>query len=102
MPIEPVTPESVWGPTEADRAECRALVSRYRSEGIYTPPSLKGTIMYPGNASGVNWGSVAFDPARQLLVTNTSRLATLVQLLPQQVFERERAQSRAKGEDYER
>ncbi|MPZ21289.1 MAG: PQQ-binding-like beta-propeller repeat protein [Luteitalea sp.] len=101
MPIGPVTPETAWGPTEADRAECRALVSQYRSEGIYTPPGLRGTIMYPGNASGVNWGSVAFDPQRQLLVTNTSRLATLVQLLPREVFERERTQSRTKGEDYE-
>ncbi|MGH9162057.1 MAG: pyrroloquinoline quinone-dependent dehydrogenase [Vicinamibacteraceae bacterium] len=101
MPIGPVTSETVWGPTDADRAECRALVRRYRSEGIYTPPSLKGTIMYPGNASGVNWGSVAFDPVRQLLIANTSRLATLVQLLPREAFDRERAHSQAKGEDYE-
>ena len=61
MPISPVTPETVWGLTEADRAECRTLVSPHRSEGIYTPPSLEGTIMYPGNAAGTNWGSVAFD-----------------------------------------
>ena len=46
--------------------------------------------MYPGNASGVNWGSVAFDPQRQLLVTNTSRYATLVQLIPRDDYDEAR------------
>jgi quinoprotein glucose dehydrogenase len=101
MPVGPVTPETVWGLNDKDRAECRALAAQYRSEGIYTPPSLRGTIMYPGNASGVNWGSVAVDPSRQLLVANTARLATLVQLIPREEFERARAESRKKGEDYE-
>ena len=101
MPIGAVTPETVWGLTDADRAECRAIVAPYRSEGIYTPPSLEGTIMYPGNASGTNWGSVAFDSERQLLIANTSRLTTLVQLVPRHDFERERAESRKKGEDWE-
>ena len=101
MPIGVVTPETVWGLTDADRDECRAIVAPYRSEGIYTPPSLEGTIMYPGNASGTNWGSVAFDSRRQLLVANTSRLTTLVQLVPRNDFERERADSRQKGENWE-
>jgi quinoprotein glucose dehydrogenase len=101
MPVGPVVADTVWGPTEADRAECRALVGQYRSEGIYTPPSLKGTIMYPGNASGTNWGSVAVDPVRQLLIANTSRLTTLVQLIPRDRFDHARAESSEKREDYE-
>jgi quinoprotein glucose dehydrogenase len=91
MPQQALTPADAFGLNETDRAECRALLERYRSQGIYTPPSLQGTIMYPGNASGTNWGSVAFDPARNLVVLNTSRLATLVQLFPQQDFERLRS-----------
>jgi quinoprotein glucose dehydrogenase len=101
MPVGPVTPETVWGINDKARAECRALAAQYRSEGIYTPPSLRGTIMYPGNASGVNWGSVAVDPSRLLLVANTARLATLVQLIPREEFDRARDESRKKGEDYE-
>ena len=57
--------------------------------------------MAPGNASGTNWGSVAYDPERQLLVLNTSRLATLVQLIPRDDLGRYRDESKAAGEDYE-
>jgi quinoprotein glucose dehydrogenase len=101
MPVGAVTPETVWGLTDEDRAECRELAGRYRSEGIFTPPSLRGTIMVPGNGSGVNWGSVAVDPARQVLIANTSRYATLVQLIARDEFDRARAESREKKDDYE-
>ena len=50
--------------------------------------------MYPGNASGTNWGSAAFDAARQLLVLNTARLATLVQLVPRDSMNASRAANR--------
>jgi quinoprotein glucose dehydrogenase len=101
MPLAPLTADTAWGPTEADRAECQALVRGYRSEGIYTPPSLRGTIMSPGNGSGTNWGSAAFDRERRLLVLNTARLMTLVQLLPREGFDAARAASEAAGEDWE-
>ena len=101
MPIGPITPETVWGINDQDRAECRALAAQYRSEGIFTPPSLRGTIMWPGNGSGVNWGSVAVDQSRQLLIANTSRYATLVQMIARADFDRMRTESAKKGEDYE-
>ena len=91
MPQGPLTPDTAWGPTAADREECRGLVARLRSQGIFTPPSLQGTIIYPGNGSGTNWGSAAYASGEQLLVLNTSRLATLVQLLPRGAYDRERA-----------
>jgi quinoprotein glucose dehydrogenase len=101
MPHDPVTPETVWGGNEADLKECRALASRYISKGIFTPPTLQGTIMVPGNGSGTNWGSVAYDSARQLLVLNTSRLATLVQLIPRDELPRVREEGKRANEDYE-
>lgn len=91
MPQGSLRPEDAFGLNESDRAECRALIAKYRSEGIYTPPDLQGTIMYPGNASGTNWGSAAFDPERQVLVLNTARLATLVQLIPRDSLAASRA-----------
>jgi quinoprotein glucose dehydrogenase len=101
MPHGPITDDAVWGLNDADRADCRAMLKQYRAGGIYTPPSLQGTVMTPGNASGTNWGSVAFDPQRQLLVLNTSRLATLVQLIPRTEAAAVRQRSQAAGEDYE-
>jgi len=101
MPHEGLTPETAWGATEGDRAECRALAERYRTGPIFTPPSLQGTITSPGNGSGTNWGSAAFDRDRRLLVLNTTRLLTLVQLLPREAFEAARAASEKAGEDWE-
>lgn len=74
--------EDAWGTAEKDRAWCREAIAAARSEGIFTPPSLRGTIVFPGNAGGVNWGSSAYDPGRQLLIMNTNRLAMTVWLIP--------------------
>jgi quinoprotein glucose dehydrogenase len=98
MPQGPLTPDTVWGPTAGDREECRGLVAKLRSQGIFTPPSLQGTVMYPGNGSGTNWGSAAYASGEHLLVLNTSRLATLVQLLPRDAYDRERT---AASDDWE-
>jgi quinoprotein glucose dehydrogenase len=101
MPHEGLTAETAWGPTDKDRAECQEMARRYRTGPIFTPPSLQGTLTSPGNGSGTNWGSAAFDHERRLLVLNTTRLMTLVQLLPREAFEAERAASEKAGEDWE-
>ncbi|HWP76565.1 MAG TPA: pyrroloquinoline quinone-dependent dehydrogenase [Methylomirabilota bacterium] len=79
---ESLRAEDAWGSTEKDRAWCREKIAAARSEGIFTPPSLRGTVVFPGNVGGVNWGSSAYDPTRHLLFMNTNRLATLVRLIP--------------------
>ena len=76
-----LTPDDAYGLTPFDRNLCRKLIEQHRSEGIYTPPSLEGTIVWPGYAGGSNWGSVAFDPERQLVVANTMHLPFVVQLI---------------------
>lgn len=101
MPQGPLSPDDAFGLTDEDREECRALLAMHRSEGIFTPPSLEGTIMYPGNGSGTNWGSVAFEPERDLLLLTTSRFATLVQLIPADSLETERRLAREAGLDLE-
>jgi len=82
--------EDAWGLTPADRAACRKRIEALRSEGIFTPVSLQGTILFPGNLGGMNWSGMAFDPERGLLVTNTNRLATIVRLIPREKFGAER------------
>jgi quinoprotein glucose dehydrogenase len=69
-----------------DQSRCRKLIERYRSEGIYTPPSLQGTIMNPGYAGGVNWGSLAFEPERQLAIVNAMQVPMVVTLVPRERF----------------
>jgi len=70
-----------WGLDEDERKWCQDRIKASRSEGIFTPPSLQGTIVYPGNAGGVNWSSSAFDPQRHLLIMNTNHLAMWVKLI---------------------
>jgi len=77
-----VTPQDAWGLTFYDRGKCRDLISNYRSEGIFTPPSLKGTIESPGFAGGVNWGSTAFDSERQLVIAAVNHIPMVVTLIP--------------------
>jgi len=76
------TPEDAWGLTPLDRAACARKIASLRSEGIYAPPSVRGTLAYPGFVGGMEWGGVAFDEASHLLVTNTNRLAMVATLIP--------------------
>ena len=79
---ERLEPAEAWGVTPWDRGRCRALVASLRNDGIFTPPSLQGTLQYPGNVGGTNWGGVSFDRAHGLIVLNQSRLAYEMQLIP--------------------
>jgi quinoprotein glucose dehydrogenase len=84
-PLSPLTltPDDAWGLTPLDRGACRRAIEALRSDGIFTPPSLRGSVTYPGFLGGMEWGGVAFDPASGLLVTNTNRLATVATLVPE-------------------
>jgi quinoprotein glucose dehydrogenase len=93
--------EDSWGLTDKDRDACREKIASLRSEGIYTPPSLEGTVAIPGNVGGMNWSGMSFDPVRQLLIANTNNLAFLIKLIPRDEFNAMRetgAVNRLKGE----
>ncbi|MGA2600340.1 MAG: PQQ-binding-like beta-propeller repeat protein, partial [Bryobacteraceae bacterium] len=61
MVPQKLTVDDVWGPTPKDRAWCADRLKSLRNEGIFTPPSIEGTLAFPGNVGGVNWGSAAVD-----------------------------------------
>ena len=65
-----------------EREACRAKVASARNEGLYTPPSTQGSIVFPMTGGGVNWGSAAFDPVNQILYANTTRAIHIVKLIP--------------------
>jgi quinoprotein glucose dehydrogenase len=88
----PVLPKSVahnnldlddtYGLTPWDKSQCRKLMESLNYEGMYTPPSTDWTLMFTGNAGGINWGGLAIDQERQVLVVNASNLAFKVKLFP--------------------
>jgi quinoprotein glucose dehydrogenase len=59
-----------------DRGKCRELFRAVRSEGLYTPPSLQGTLTYP-----TTWVSRTGAASRSTLV-NTSHVATITTMVP--------------------
>ena len=77
-----LTGSEMWGASDADREWCKQRVSKLRTEGIFTPPSERGSLLFPGNIGGVNWGSAAVNPAG-IMVVNTDRIASIVRLIPQ-------------------
>ena len=89
-----LTADDAWGITPDEREACRARMAGLRSEGLFTPPSLEGTIVFPGFGGGVNWGSVAHDPARGLVIVPTNRLGFVLRLIPRARFQAERAAGR--------
>jgi len=88
----PLQERDMWGITLFDQLACRIQFHQYRYEGRYTPPSLEGTIVYPGNFGVFNWGSVAVDPERQVMFGMPTYLAFTSRLVP-------RSEIPPKGED---
>jgi quinoprotein glucose dehydrogenase len=84
VPQNKITADETWGATPEDKQWCRQRIAQLRSEGIFTPPSLKGTIVFPGNVGGVNWGGVTYDPERTLVIAATNRLPFVITLVPRE------------------
>ncbi|WHA43033.1 glucose/quinate/shikimate family membrane-bound PQQ-dependent dehydrogenase [Agrobacterium larrymoorei] len=89
---EPLQEKNMWGVSMFDQLACRIKFHQLNYKGRYTPPSLNGTLVYPGNFGTFNWGSVAVDPERQVMFGMPTYLAFTSQLVP-------RAQIPPKGQD---
>lgn len=78
-----LTAEDAWGIYWGDKGACRERLESLYFEGPYTPPRVnEPTLMYPGNAGGSNWGGVAVDGERQILIANVMDMAWVVTLIP--------------------
>ena len=77
-----IKPSDAFGLTPWDRKACERLIAGARNEGMYTPPTIQGTILYPFTGGGSNWGGIAYDPGLQLVIANTSAAIHKVALVP--------------------
>lgn len=75
-------PDNAFGLTFWDKRACAKKIAALHHEGLFTPPSVNGTLSYPFVGGGGNWGSAAFDPARNLLIVNMSNIASFSRLVP--------------------
>ncbi len=94
-----LTEDDAFGLTFIDKRSCTRILNSFRSEGIFTPPSMQGTIMNPSYAGGSNWGGIAIDQDRQIGVANVNQIPTLVVLIPRAEIQNFREEH--EGEDWE-
>ncbi len=87
---ESISVDDAWGVTPEQKQWCAEKIKAARFGSIYIPPSTQGTLVYPGNVGGVNWGSSAYDPANHLLIMNTNHLVMLVRMIPRDELDAQR------------
>ncbi|MCP5043747.1 MAG: pyrroloquinoline quinone-dependent dehydrogenase [bacterium] len=100
-PLHPqtITPDDAWGLTPFDRGDCRDRIEALAYKGPFTPPTTSGWIQYPSYFGGSNWGSLALDPERGLMVLNMSRIAAEVHLVARDEANARIAEASQRGED---
>jgi quinoprotein glucose dehydrogenase len=66
---------------EVEKERLRQLLRSARNEGLFTPPSLEGSVQLPGHNGGANWGSTAVDPTKGELYVVAKNMPTLMRLV---------------------
>ncbi len=79
----PFDRDDAWGLTFWDKGACKNRLGSLRNEGMYTPPSVGGTLQYPFSLGGNNWGSPAIHPGSRVMVVFTSHIPGYIKLTPQ-------------------
>ena len=82
-----VAAEDLWGETPEDLESCRQTFRTLRNEGVFTPPSLGGSLHVPGNVGGLHWGGFAWDTTQRLLIAPVNRLPAIIRLIPRAGFD---------------
>jgi quinoprotein glucose dehydrogenase len=81
-PRENLTGAQMWGGTMFDQLMCRIMFHQLRYEGPFTPPSLQGTLVFPGDFGMFEWGGIAVDPSRQIAIANPQSIPFVSRLIP--------------------
>lgn len=69
-PANKLKESDMWGGTMADQLLCRIAFNKLNYDGIYTPPSENGTLVFPGNLGIFEWGGISVNQDRQVAVMN--------------------------------
>jgi quinoprotein glucose dehydrogenase len=76
-----LTEAAMWGITPIDQMWCRIQYRKARYEGPYTPPGTgRASIVYPGMFGGIEWGGVAVDPVRKILISNPTAMPFMLRM----------------------
>lgn len=81
-PKKPLSDKDIWGATILDQMVCSVYFHSLRYEGPFTPPSLQGTLVFPGDLGMFEWGGLSVDPQRQIAFANPISLPFVSTLVP--------------------
>ena len=70
--INPLLPDSSY-------AAIKKRLASYKNDNMFNPPSLQGTVVFPGLDGGAEWGGPTFDPSSGLLYINANEMAWVIQ-----------------------
>jgi quinoprotein glucose dehydrogenase len=80
-----LTERSMWGMSPIDQMICRIQFRTARYEGFYTPPTTEQRyVQYPGYNGGTDWGGIAVDPARGVIISNYNDMPNYNRLVPRE------------------
>jgi quinoprotein glucose dehydrogenase len=65
-----------------EQATWREKIHNARNEGLFTPPSLRGTVSIPGVGGGASWATAAVDPTKGWLYIVSKDYPTIITLVP--------------------
>ena len=82
LALQQVTDADIWGITPIDRDACLRRIHTLRNDGLFTPPSLQGSLVVPYFGGGSNWGGMGYDPASHLAILNVMNLPGYARLFP--------------------
>jgi quinoprotein glucose dehydrogenase len=78
-----LTEHDMWGMSPIDQMVCRIQFRRASYKGFFTPPESNGhSIEYPGYNGGTDWGGIAVEPTRGVIVANYNDMPNYVRLVP--------------------
>jgi len=80
--VTTLTRDDMYGLTPLDRGWCQSSFDELRYEGMFTPPSIQGTLHFPGFTGGGNWGGASFDPNTNLVIIKSMTIGTVLHLIP--------------------
>ena len=73
----------MWGMSPIDQMICRIQFRRAAYRGYFTPPETdRRYVEYPGYNGGTDWGGIAVDPRRGIIVANYNDMPNYNRLVP--------------------
>jgi quinoprotein glucose dehydrogenase len=78
-----LTEKTMWGMSPIDQMICRIQFRKAKYDGFYTPPITDGRYLeYPGYNGGSDWGGIALDPRKGVIVANYNDMPNYNRLVP--------------------